>query len=108
MAAPFRTLAVLGAGNMGSGIAQKMATEGFDVVLVDVDDKKVARGVSTIERTLREAVDRGIMRSDKILSIRDRIHGTSRFDDLRSEEHTSELQSRGHLVCRLLLEKKNK
>src|SRR5690625_6515086 len=29
-------------------------------------------------------------------------------DRLRSEEHTSELQSRGHLVCRLLLEKKNK
>src|SRR5690625_6642153 len=28
-------------------------------------------------------------------------------DDDRSEEHTSELQSRGHLVCRLLLEKKN-
>src|SRR5690625_6968552 len=27
---------------------------------------------------------------------------------LRSEEHTSELQSRGHLVCRLLLDKKNK
>src|SRR5207253_6867031 len=27
-------------------------------------------------------------------------------NDLRSEEHTSELQSRGHLVCRLLLEKK--
>src|SRR5690625_1134310 len=27
---------------------------------------------------------------------------------MRSEEHTSELQSRGHLVCRLLLEKKNK
>src|SRR5690625_6918832 len=27
--------------------------------------------------------------------------------DRRSEEHTSELQSRGHLVCRLLLEKKN-
>src|SRR5690625_6783797 len=28
--------------------------------------------------------------------------------DARSEEHTSELQSRGHIVCRLLLEKKNK
>src|SRR5690625_5331877 len=27
---------------------------------------------------------------------------------IRSEEHTSELQSRGHLVCRLLLEKKNR
>src|SRR5437870_11259606 len=29
-------------------------------------------------------------------------------ENFRSEEHTSELQSRGHLVCRLLLEKKNK
>src|SRR5690625_5893183 len=29
------------------------------------------------------------------------------FAPIRSEEHTSELQSRGHLVCRLLLEKKN-
>src|SRR5690625_6122245 len=31
-----------------------------------------------------------------------------RTESARSEEHTSELQSRGHLVCRLLLEKKNK
>src|SRR5690625_6657970 len=30
------------------------------------------------------------------------------FPDWRSEEHTSELQSRGHLVCRLLLEKKKR
>src|SRR5439155_26973471 len=32
----------------------------------------------------------------------------TRFAMVRSEEHTSELQSRGHLVCRLLLEKKKK
>ena len=81
-----RTLAVVGAGNMGSGIAQKMATEGFEVVLVDVDDEKVARGVATIDRTLKEAVDRRIMRPDKIASIRERIRGTSRFDDLRDAD----------------------
>src|SRR3954470_15267694 len=86
MANPFRTLAVLGAGNMGSGIAQKMATEGFDVVLVDQDDEKVARGVGIIDRTLREAVDRGIMRSDKTAAILGRIHGTSRVDDLRDAD----------------------
>src|SRR5439155_2053309 len=34
--------------------------------------------------------------------------GQEALDLLRSEEHTSELQSRGHLVCRLLLEKKKK
>src|SRR5439155_12478398 len=35
-------------------------------------------------------------------------NGEARPDRPRSEEHTSELQSRGHLVCRLLLEKKKK
>src|SRR5207253_10741594 len=33
---------------------------------------------------------------------------SERVGETRSEEHTSELQSRGHLVCRLLLEKKKK
>src|SRR5690625_5177092 len=35
------------------------------------------------------------------------VDAAAQFLDARSEEHTSELQSRGHLVCRLLLEKKN-
>src|SRR5690554_7303491 len=39
----------------------------------------------------------------QILALGDALHGGP-----RSEEHTSELQSRPHLVCRLLLEKKNK
>src|SRR3989442_7299164 len=46
------------------------------------------------------------------LSITDHAYfiekGQLRFDEVRSEEHTSELQSRPHLVCRLLLEKKKK
>src|SRR5437870_8837621 len=36
------------------------------------------------------------------------LRGARRTTAVRSEEHTSELQSRGHLVCRLLLEKKKK
>src|SRR5439155_25684532 len=35
------------------------------------------------------------------------VEPVAREECMRSEEHTSELQSRGHLVCRLLLEKKN-
>src|SRR5690625_6675408 len=43
----------------------------------------------------------------QLLSGRDPHHIVEvQFKALRSEEHTSELQSRGHLVCRLLLEKK--
>src|SRR5215831_1479381 len=81
-----RVLAVVGAGNMGSGIAQKMATEGYEVVLVDVDDEKVARGLSTIDRTLKEAVDRGIMRAERTFAVRELVHGTSRFDDLHDAD----------------------
>src|SRR3712207_6877652 len=36
------------------------------------------------------------------------LRGVAPFQDVRSEEHTSELQSRQYLVCRLLLEKKKK
>src|SRR5207253_11229034 len=39
---------------------------------------------------------------------REAVERNRRLAALRSEEHTSELQSRGHLVCRLLLEKKKK
>src|SRR5690625_6868473 len=47
-----------------------------------------------------------VMRPEKVSDIEVRECRASEFT--RSEEHTSELQSRGHLVCRLLLEKKNK
>ena len=79
---PFTRLAVIGAGNMGSGIAQKMATEGFDVVLVDVDNDKVARGLSIIERTLGDGVARGIFTAESAAAILARVKGTSRVEDL--------------------------
>src|SRR5690625_7043614 len=44
---------------------------------------------------------------ERVIEIDITLKGES-VEDLRSEEHTSELQSRGHLVCRLLLEKNKK
>ena len=79
---PLQRLAVVGAGNMGSGIAQKMATEGFSVVLVDLDDEKVARGLGIIEKTLSDGVQRGIFAAADAAIILSRITGSSRFEDL--------------------------
>ena len=45
-------VAVIGAGNMGSGIAQKYATEGFEVILVDLDDARVSAGMQRIDKLL--------------------------------------------------------
>jgi enoyl-CoA hydratase/3-hydroxyacyl-CoA dehydrogenase len=82
----FSQLAVVGAGNMGSGIAQKMATEGFNVILVDLDDDKVARGMGIIERTLNDGVTRGIFTAADVAAILGRLRGTSRFDDLAAAD----------------------
>ncbi len=81
-----RTLAVVGAGNMGSGIAQKMATEGFRVVLLDLNDKALERGLSIIETTLAEAVERRILREPQVEQIRQRIHGTTDWKSVREAE----------------------
>ncbi len=75
-------LAVIGAGNMGSGIAQKMASEGFDVTLVDLDDEKVQRGMEIIRATLAEGVERKIFSADQAGAIQSRICGTADWRDL--------------------------
>ena len=79
---PVRILAVIGAGNMGSGIAQKAATEGFPVILVDIDDAKVARGLAIIDKTLADGVERKIFRPDDAKAISERITGTADWSKL--------------------------
>ena len=74
---PFRKLGVVGAGNMGSGIAQKMATEGFDVVMVELDLEQVDRGLRIVRETLEQGVERGVFRPEQAEAIRGRIEGTT-------------------------------
>jgi enoyl-CoA hydratase/3-hydroxyacyl-CoA dehydrogenase len=73
-------IAVIGAGNMGSGIAQKIAQEGINVVLVDIKEEFVERGINTIRKMLKEAVERKILSSDQVHDILSRIIGTCDFD----------------------------
>lgn len=79
---PVRSLAVVGAGNMGSGIAQKIATSGLSVQLLDLDETKVARGLAIIEKTLAEGVVRKVLRPEQAEAARGRIRGTTDFSDL--------------------------
>jgi enoyl-CoA hydratase/3-hydroxyacyl-CoA dehydrogenase len=83
---PVRVIAVIGAGNMGSGIAQKAATEGFPVILVDLDEPKVARGLSIIEQTLADGVARKIFRDGDAKAIRERITGTADWSKLSAAD----------------------
>src|SRR5258708_15186376 len=57
-------------------------------------------------RDASKLIERALVTFGEILDLRAHLESLRGIDD-RSEEHTSELQSPDHLVCRLLLEKKN-
>ncbi|MEW4308274.1 3-hydroxybutyryl-CoA dehydrogenase [Rossellomorea marisflavi] len=56
---------VIGAGQMGSGIAQVCAQAGYDVTLNDLKGEFVERGLSSIEKNLARAVEKGRMSADE-------------------------------------------
>ena len=72
---PVQSVAIIGAGNMGSGIAQKTAQEEFDVQMVDREAKWVERGQSIIADFLSEAVERRIFSPAQVEQIQSRITG---------------------------------
>ena len=65
--------AVIGAGVMGSGIAQWLSSRGVSVILRDVDARALDRGLANIEKTYGEAVKRGLMSEEKAKEGRARI-----------------------------------
>lgn len=69
------TVAIIGSGNMGSGIAQKSAQEKFDVQMVDREEKWVNRGQEIISNLLNQALERRIFSNEQIDSIKSRIEG---------------------------------
>jgi 3-hydroxybutyryl-CoA dehydrogenase len=80
------TVGVLGAGQMGSGIAQVAATHGYDVVLQDLERQYVDAGLDTIERSLGRLVDRETLDSAAADAARERISGTTDFGDLSAAD----------------------
>ena len=72
---PVESVAIIGAGNMGSGIAQKSAQEEFTVQMVDREEKWVERGHSIIADFLDEAIQRRIFREADVEAIKSRITG---------------------------------
>ena len=75
------TIAVIGAGTMGHGIAQVAAAAGFRVLLSDVDRESLARGVRSIESNLARGIQRGkLTEADRERTLQ-QIHGTTNLKE---------------------------
>ena len=76
-----QTIAVIGAGTMGHGIAQVAAGAGFKVLLSDVDRESLARGVKAIEGNLAKGIKLGKLTEDDRDSTLQHIHGTTNLKE---------------------------
>ncbi|SEK13195.1 MULTISPECIES: 3-hydroxyacyl-CoA dehydrogenase NAD-binding domain-containing protein [unclassified Variovorax] len=73
---------VVGAGTMGSGIAQVCAAAGLDVVLLDVSEAALERGVAAIAASLDKRVQKGALSAQEKQATLQRLQTTIRYEDL--------------------------
>jgi 3-hydroxybutyryl-CoA dehydrogenase len=80
-----KKVCVLGAGIMGSGIAQVVAAAGFDVNMRDIEDHFVEKGLATIKFHLDRAVEKEKIEAKQAKAILGRIKGTTELKDAAAE-----------------------
>ena len=85
--------AVIGAGVMGSGIAQWLSSRGVTVILRDIAREQVDRGLANIEKTYADAVKRGLMTEEKAKAGRARIVASTAPMELRDVQFIIEAAS---------------
>ena len=76
-----KKVGVLGCGLMGSGIAQVSATAGFNVTVLEVEQKLLDKGFAGIEKSLAKFAEKGTLK-EPADAVRARLHGTTRREDL--------------------------
>jgi 3-hydroxybutyryl-CoA dehydrogenase len=86
-----KTIGVLGAGSMGSGIAQVAAQSGYNVVMRDIEDKFVDRALKGIDKFLSKSVEKGKITADDKSITMGRIKGTTKMEDLKDTDFVVEV-----------------
>ena len=93
-----KTLAVVGAGQMGAGIAQVAAQSGVSVVLVDVNPDLVQKGLSGIRAQLDRAVSKGKLKADEAQATVARIKGGGSAQDAAQADFAVEAVTENEAV----------
>ena len=86
-----KKIGVVGAGAMGSGIAQVAAQLGLEVVLRDIEDSFVERGMKVIDKFLSRSVEKGKMEASEKDAILGRIKGTTDMSQLKDVDFAIEV-----------------
>ncbi|HGY9627314.1 3-hydroxybutyryl-CoA dehydrogenase [Pseudomonas putida] len=79
-------IAVIGAGTMGNGIAQVCAVAGYQVLLIDVSEAALERGVATLGKNLERQVNKGTLEADQAQAAKTRIRISTDYAELASAQ----------------------
>jgi 3-hydroxybutyryl-CoA dehydrogenase len=85
-----KTFGVIGAGQMGNGITQVAAMSGLNVIMNDIKDEFVERGLATITKILSRNVDKGKMTDDEKKAVLGRIKTSVSLKDMSSADFVVE------------------
>jgi 3-hydroxybutyryl-CoA dehydrogenase len=81
-----KTVGIIGAGTMGNGIAQACATSGLHVVMVDISEAAVAKGIAAVASSLERLLKKEkITAADRDAALA-RIKGSTSYDDLKASQ----------------------
>lgn len=72
-----KKICVLGAGTMGSGIAQAFAAKGYEVIVRDIKDEFVQKGLGMIEKNIKKLATKGKITEEQAEEILSRVSGTT-------------------------------
>ena len=81
-----KKIGVIGAGQMGHGIALVAAQAGFDVVLRDIKEEYVKKGIGKIDKFLSKSIEKGRMTEADKKKVMSRIKGTTKLQDMKDAD----------------------
>ena len=91
-----QTVGIIGAGTMGNGIAQACAVAGIQVVMVDISEAAVAKGVATVAGSLDRLIKKEKMTEAEKAAALARIQGSTQYEDLKKAQLVIEAATENH------------
>jgi len=93
-----KTFGVIGAGQMGNGIAQVAAVSGFGVIMNDIKTEFVEKGFAGIKKNLRRSVDKGRMTDEEVNAVLKRIRTSVDIKDMGSVDFVVEAATENEAI----------
>jgi 3-hydroxybutyryl-CoA dehydrogenase len=97
-------IGVIGAGQMGNGIAHVLSLAGFDVMLEDVNPDQLGKAIERIEKNMNRQAARGLIRSDAIEPALKRIHTAKNLDAMQDRDLVIEAATEDESIKRKIFQ----